>query len=115
MIAYVKHSDFAATFPPPPAPERVQRDELENDHYLATLQLASEIEPEVRLWRHVIIQAFCDAREIGLTEEQRVHIPRARAWLTKMGRDFVDVCLNADLEAERVCAVARRMAAAGWA
>ena len=96
-------------------PEPMPDDEADNDGHLALLQLGRAVEPETHLWRAVVAQAFLDARAVGLTKEQMVHVPRARAWLLSAGRDLVDVCLLADLVPEQVVATARKMAAAKWA
>lgn len=64
------------------------------------------MEPEVKLWRSVILRAICDA--VGFTNENKskdAHgeaVQDARRWFYDAGEDFQDICDYADFDHRRV-------------
>lgn len=77
-------------------------------------------EPEARLWRAVIVQAFNDATGVvhAKTPAQRRNAIRlrdeARRWLTRNGQDFRDVCEMAQIDPKTIGVVVGGLTRKGW-
>lgn len=77
-------------------------------------------DPEVRLWRAVIIQAINDATGVvhARSPAQRRNAIRmrneARNWLTNNSPDFRDVCSMASVNPNHIVILADRLRAKEW-
>lgn len=78
-------------------------------------------EPEVALWRAVIMQAITDAceTEAKYTNKDNLRIMRferrqAQSWLLGRSDAFGEVCFMAGLDPDAVYAKAEALAEAGW-
>jgi hypothetical protein len=71
-------------------------------------------QPEVTLWRAVILQQFLDAVMHAPTRYKQHDQRMARQWLLNNSEGFRLVCEGAEVSPPQVLAMARGMAAAGW-
>lgn len=63
---------------------------------------------EKALWVAVIMQAMTDALSRSLNKEVQYHKHEAIRWLTENSKDFIEVCLSADMNPDEVRRKAKR-------
>lgn len=56
--------------------------------------------PEVRLWQHVLFQAFTDATYEGTDKDMIRERGNSHYWITHSGRGFRQVCSLAGMDAD---------------
>ena len=66
------------------------------------------------LWRAVILQAFTDACSIPSLQLHQVEIDAIRSYILGAGRDYREVCDNANLEFGYVRDAAKELRDGGW-
>lgn len=59
-------------------------------------------EPEIALWRAVIVQAAADAGTMANRSSRGVDKLRAVSWIRTKSKDFAEVCAHANLDAAYV-------------
>ena len=93
----------------------VTRSPHTSSHYIPPARsLGSFADHEPSLWRAVITQALMDAASRSAKSEARRAREDALNWLLGQGRDFEDVCENADLDPDYVRCKAREALARGF-
>jgi hypothetical protein len=77
----------------------------------------NHVEPEVRLWCAVILQAIVDATS-RISRDRRGETKQirdeARAWLLSNSKDFRSVCEMAGINPHAVCEFAEKLRRRNW-
>lgn len=68
----------------------------------ATMMLSSDVEPEEKLWRGVLLNAIEDTAVVSNERKPSIYKCDAHEWLMSNSKDFVDVCYYAGFEPEVV-------------
>lgn len=69
---------------------------------IATLMLRTDVEPEEKLWRGVLVNAFDDAASTSQERKPSIYKCDAHDWIMSNVTDFVQVCYYAGFEPENV-------------
>ena len=68
----------------------------------ATMMLSSDVEPEEKLWRGVLLNAIEDTAVVSNERKPSIYKCDAHKWLMSNSKDFVTVCYYAGFEPEVV-------------
>jgi hypothetical protein len=69
---------------------------------IATIMLRTNVEPEEKLWRGVLVNAFEDAASTSQERKPSIYKCDAHDWIMSNVTDFVQVCYYAGFEPENV-------------
>jgi len=69
---------------------------------IATLMLRTDVEPEEKLWRGVLVNAFEDAASTSQERKPSIYKCDAHDWIMSNVTDFVQVCYYAGFEPDVV-------------